>query len=109
MPIAIVLIGLGIWMGIEVNRWAPVIIFLIAIIMIVAHFMVGPMTLIQKYVEEGDMDGAQALLAKVKNPKTLYKPVRSSYYMLKANISTMSDDLDGAEADLKKGFRSRYA
>lgn len=104
LPIAIVLIGLGVWLGIEVNWWAPILIFIVAIIVLIAHFMIGPMTLIQKYVEIGDMDGAQALINKVKKPEWLYKPVRSSYYMLKANISTMSDDLDSAEADLKKGL-----
>ena len=41
---------------------------------------------------------------KIKYPNLLYKPVRSSYYMLRANFSTMGDDLDKAEADLKKGL-----
>jgi len=72
--------------------------------MVVAYFMVGPMTLIQGYVESGDMEGAQKLLAKVKYPKFLYKPIRSSYYMLQANFSTMGDDLDAAEAQLRKGL-----
>jgi tetratricopeptide (TPR) repeat protein len=52
------------------------------------------------------MEGAQKLLNKVKYPKLLYKPVRSSYYMLRANMSTMSEDLDQAEADLKKGLEA---
>ena len=52
----------------------------------------------------GDMEGAQALLKRVKYPNLLYKPVRSSYYMLRGNLSTMTDDLDGAEADLRKGL-----
>jgi len=36
----------------------------------------------------------------------LYKPIRSSYYMLRANFSTMGEDLDKAEADLKKGLEA---
>lgn len=52
------------------------------------------------------MEGAQALMNRVKYPNLLYKPVRSSYYMLRANLSTMTDDLDKAEADLKKGLES---
>lgn len=106
LPIAIVLLGLGFWLGFEVTWWLAWIPFLIAILMVVAHFMIGPMTLIQRYVEEGDMDGAQQLMSKVKKPEWLYKPVRSSYYMLRANISTMSDDLETAEADLRKGLES---
>lgn len=104
--IAIALLGLGFWLGFEVTWWLAWIPMLIAILTIIAHFMLGPMTLIQKYVEEGDIEGAGALMNKVKYPNMLYKPIRSSYYMLRANISTMSDDLDTAEAELRKGLES---
>jgi tetratricopeptide (TPR) repeat protein len=104
--IAIALIALGFWLGFAVTWWIAWIPFLVAVLMVVAHFMVGPMTLIQGYIEDGDMEGAQKLLDKVKYPKLLYKPVRSSYYMLRANMSTMSEDLDKAEADLKKGLEA---
>ena len=77
---------------------------LVSILMVVADFLLGPMTLIQGYMESGDMEGAQALLKKVKYPDLLYKPIRSSYYMLQANFSTMGEDLDLAEAQLRKGL-----
>jgi tetratricopeptide (TPR) repeat protein len=86
----------GWWMA-----WIP---FLIAVLMVVAHFLVGPMTLIQGYIENGDMDGAKMLMDKVKFPNLLYKPIRSSYYMLRANFSTMGDDLEKAESDLRKSL-----
>jgi tetratricopeptide (TPR) repeat protein len=41
---------------------------------------------------------------KIKYPDLLYKPVRSSYYMLKANFSTINEDLDMAESDIRKGL-----
>jgi len=104
LPVAIVLIGLGFWLGFAVTWWIAWIPFLIAIIMIAAYIMVGPMMQIQGYIERGDMEGAKKLLDRVKYPNLLYKPIRSSYYMLKANFSTMDDDLDKAEADLKKGL-----
>lgn len=104
--LAVLLIGLGFWTGFAVTWWIAWIPFLVAIIMVTAHFMVGPMTLIQGYVENGDMEGAQKLLDKVKYPNLLYKPIRSSYYMLRANFSTMGEDLDKAEADLKKGLEA---
>lgn len=106
LPIAIVLIGVGFILGFEVSWWIGWLPFLLSALMIVAHYMIGPMTLIQKYIEEGDMEGAQVLMDKVKKPNLLYKPVRSSYYMLRANLSTMTDDLDKAEADLKKGLEA---
>lgn len=106
LPLAILMLGLGFLLGFEVTWWVAWIPFLVAILMVVAHFLIGPMTLIQRYVEDGDMEGAQKIMEKVKHPNLLYKPVRSSYYMLRANISTMTDDLDKAEADLKKGLES---
>lgn len=106
LPIAIALIALGFWIGFKVTWWIAWIPFLVAIIMVVAYFMLGPMTLIQGYIESGDMDGAQKLLNKVKFPNLLYKPIRSSYYMLRANFSTMGEDLDKAEADLRKGLET---
>jgi tetratricopeptide (TPR) repeat protein len=106
LPIAVVLMGLGFWLGFGVHGgwWTAWIPILISILMIVAYIMVGPMMQIQGYMERGDMEGAKKLLDKVKYPQLLYKPIRSSYYMLKANFSSMNEDLDQAEADLKKGL-----
>ncbi|HTN44873.1 MAG TPA: hypothetical protein VL098_00895 [Flavipsychrobacter sp.] len=102
--IAVALIALGFWIGFSVTWWIAWIPFLIAVLMVVAHFLIGPMTLIQTFVENGDMEGAQRLMDKVKYPNLLYKPVRSSYYMLRANFSSMGDNLDKAEEDLRKGL-----
>src|ERR1700743_3137914 len=106
IPIAVILIALGFLIGFKVTWWIAWIPFLVGILMIVAYFLVGPMTLIQGYMESGDMEGAQKLLAKVKYPNLLYKPIRSSYYMLQSNFSTMGDDLDLAEQQLKKGLEA---
>ena len=106
IPIAIVLIVLGLLLGLYVDYgwWMAWIPFLIAIVMVAAHFLIGPMTLIQNYVESGDMDGAKALLDRVKYPNLLYKPVRSSFYMLRSNLGTMNNNLDEAEADLRRSL-----
>jgi tetratricopeptide (TPR) repeat protein len=104
IPIAVLLIALGFLIGFKVTWWIAWIPFLLAILMVVAYFLVGPMTLIQGYMESGDMEGAQKLLGMVKYPDLLYKPIRSSFYMLQANFSTMGDDLDKAESQLRKGL-----
>ncbi len=104
--LAFVLILAGLLLGFKASWWIAWIPMLIAILMIVAHFMIGPMSLIQGYVESGDLEGAEALLKKVKYPKLLYKPVRSSYHMLQANMHTMTDDLDKAETSLRKSLES---
>jgi tetratricopeptide (TPR) repeat protein len=107
--LAVALIALGLWLGfgkIGGGWWGALLPFLIAILMVVAHFLVGPMTLIQGYIEDGDMEGAQKLMDRIKYPNLLYKPIRSSYYMLRANFSTMGEDLDKAESDLRKGLEA---
>ncbi|KAA5534915.1 hypothetical protein F0919_09955 [Taibaiella lutea] len=102
--IAVALLALGFYLGFEVTWWLGWLPMLIAVLMVVAHFMVGPVTIMQRYIEEGDVEGAQKIIQRVKYPNLLYKPIRSAYYMLKANFSTMSDDLDSAEAELRKGL-----
>lgn len=106
LPLAVVLIALGFLLGFKVTWWVAWIPFLVAIVMVVAHFLIGPMTLIQSYMESGDLEGAQKLLDRVKKPNWLYTPVRSSYYMLRGNLSTMTDDLDKAETDIKKSLEA---
>lgn len=104
--ISIVLIALGVWITMSVKHgvWVSWLFFLIAILMVVAHFMIGPITLIQKHIEEGDIEGAQKLLSRVKYPNLLYKPVRSAYYMLKSNFSTINENFEDAEADIRKSL-----
>jgi tetratricopeptide (TPR) repeat protein len=111
LPIALVLIAIGVIITMQMKHgiWVSWIFFLIAILMVVAHFMIGPITLIQKHIEDGDFEGAQALLAKVKYPNLLYKPVRSAYFMLKSNFSTMSENYEDAEADIRKSLDAGIA
>jgi len=106
IPVAIALIALGLWLGFAVTWWVAWIPLLVGALMIFAHFFIGPMSLLQGYIEAGDMEGAQKMLDKVKYPNLLYKPLRSSYYMLRANMSKMTDDLDKAEADLRKSLEN---
>lgn len=107
--IAIALLALGVYLGIQVTWWLGWLPIFIGILMAVAHFMVGPVTIMQRYIEEGDVEGAKKLIEGVKYPNLLYKPFRSMYYMLKSNFSSMNDDLDAAEADLRKGLESGVA
>jgi tetratricopeptide (TPR) repeat protein len=108
LPIAIALIALGIVLTITVKHAAlwTWVFYLIAIVMVLAHYMIGPMSLIQQSVEKGDIDDAQMLLAKVKKPDWLYKPVRSGYYMLKSQMSVLDKEqnFEKMEEDIRKGL-----
>lgn len=104
IPLGIILIGLGVYLGMEVTWWLGWLPILLGLLTITAHFLVGPVSLMQKYIETGDVEGAQKLITSVKYPSLLIKPVRSAYYMLKANFSTMNEDLDTAEIEIRKGL-----
>lgn len=106
IPIAVAMLALGFLIGFKLTWWIAWIPFLVALVMIAAYFLIGPMTLIQGYMESGDMEGAQKLLKLVKYPQYLYKPIRSTFYMLQANFSTLGEDLDLAEAQLRKGLEA---
>jgi tetratricopeptide (TPR) repeat protein len=84
--------------------WPAFIIYLIAVISIVGHFLFGPLRLIQQYMESGDMEGAEKILNSVQFPRLLIKPIRSVYFTLKGNIAMTKQDFDGAEKLMKKGL-----
>ena len=104
--LAVVLLALGIFLGIQVTWWLGWLPIFIAILMVVAHFLIGPMSILPHYIENGDIEGAQKLINSVKKPEWLYQPVRSGFYMLKANLSTMNNDFDAAEKEIKASLET---
>ncbi|MEO6315844.1 MAG: hypothetical protein ABIU63_02270 [Chitinophagaceae bacterium] len=101
--IALIVIGLVVnfWGN---SFWAAFPLYLIAIVLIFGHFFFGPLRLIQEYMENGDMEGAEKVLGAIKFPGLMYKPIRSVYYTLKGNIAMMKQDFDGAEKNMQKGL-----
>jgi tetratricopeptide (TPR) repeat protein len=84
--------------------WPSFILYLIAAVSIVGHFVFGPLRLIQQYMESGDMEGAEKIINSVQFPGLLFKPIRSVYYTLKGNIAMTRQDFDTAEKLMKKGI-----
>lgn len=78
--------------------------YLIGIILIAGHFFIGPLRLIQEFLENGDIEGAEKVLNSIKYPNLLYKPIRSAYYTVKGQLAMMKQDFDGAEKHMKKGL-----
>src|ERR1700754_4153497 len=101
--IALILIGLAV--NIFGNSfWAAFPAYLVGIILIFGHFFFGPLRLIQEYMENGDMEGAEKVINSIQFPNLMYKPIRSVYYTLKGNIAMMKQDFDGAEKNMQKGL-----
>ncbi len=102
--VGLALLALGIITNIYAGFWPAFILYLIAVVLIAGHFFFGPLRLIQEYMEAGDMEGAEKVIATIKFPNLLYKPIRSVYYTLKGNIAMMKNDFDGAETNMRKGL-----
>ncbi len=102
--IGLLLIGIGIYVNYSASFWPAFPLYLVGVVLVLGHFFFGPLRLIQEYMENGDMDGAEKVLASIRFPNLLYKPIRSVYYTLKGNIAMMKQDFDGAEKMMKKGL-----
>src|SRR6476619_4246615 len=99
----VILIG-AIAVNVSSGFWPSFVLYLIGVILIFGHFFFGPMRLIQQYMEDGDMEGAEKVLNSVQFPNLLYKPIRSVYFTLKGNVDMMKQDFAGAEKNMKKGL-----
>ena len=102
--IGIVLVVGGAAINYFSSFWPAFPMYFVGVILIAGHFFFGPLRLIQEYLENGDIDGAEKILNSIKSPRLLYKPIRSVYYTLKGNVAMMKQDFDGAEKMMKKGL-----
>lgn len=100
--IGIVLLALAIFTNVQAGFWPSFVLYLLAVILIVGHFVFGPMRLIQSYMEEGDLEGSKKVLNSIWFPGLLIKPIRSVYYTIKGNLDMAAQNFEGAETNLKK-------
>jgi len=104
--IAIGLIALGIFLHLEVDTISAWLCYIAAFISLLLYFMMGSMRLVQEAVTEGDVEGAMKYMELIKFPKLLFKPIRMGYYMLQSNLALATDNLDVAEANIRKSLQT---
>ena len=102
--LGILLLVLAIYVSMSAGFWPSFILYLLAVIGILGHFLLGPMRLIQNAMEVGDMVAAKVIVDSIKFPKLLIKPIRSVYYTIQGNMAMVSQDYEGAEKLMKKGL-----
>ena len=102
--LGVIFLALAIFTNWEAGFWPSFILYLIAVVLLVGHFLFGPMRLIQGYMEEGDIEGAKKVVDSIWFPALLITPVRSVYYTIKGNLAMMEEDYDGAEKLMKKSL-----
>jgi len=102
--LGIALIAVGVLANVYSGFWPAFPAYLIGLILIAGHFFIGPLRLIQEHMEAGDLDGAKRVLASIKYPNLLYKPIRSAFFTFKGQLAMMEQDFDSAEKNMKKGL-----
>ena len=102
--LGVVLLALAIYINYEAGFWPAFIVYLIAVILILGHFLLGPMRLIQTAMEQGDMEEAKKIVEGITFPGLLIKPVRSVYFTIKGNLAMVNQDYDSAEKHMKKSL-----
>lgn len=102
--LGIVFLALAVLVNVEASFWAAFILYLIGAVLVFGHFFFGPMRLIQNAMEEGNIEEANRIVNGIMFPGLLFKPVRSVYYTIKGNLAMAGNNLEEAEANMKKGI-----
>jgi len=102
--IGLLLLALAVFVNWQSSFWPSFILYLISAILILGHFLLGPMRLIQRAMENGDMEEAKRVVEGIRFPGLLIKPVRSVYYTIKGNLAMAEQDFSTAEIHMKKGL-----
>ncbi len=82
--------------------WPAFPLYFVGVIGLVSHFLIGPLRLVQEPMEAGNLEEVEKIIAMVKYPKLLLKPVRSGYYTIKGNLAMSKQDFNEAERLLKQ-------
>ncbi|MES2780373.1 MAG: hypothetical protein V4651_10800 [Bacteroidota bacterium] len=93
---------LGVVAQVYVDIWTAIILYFLSFVAVLTHFIIGPLRLVQEPMENGDVEKVQQIIDSVWFPRLLIKPIRSSYYTLKANMDMASQNFASAEINLKK-------
>jgi tetratricopeptide (TPR) repeat protein len=107
LPVIFALIALGVLSHVYGDAILAWILYVLAFISILLYFMIGTMRIVKDAVEEGNVDDALRYIKMIRFPKLLVKPVRSAYYMLQSTLSMASDDLAGAEHNIRKSLNTK--
>ena len=102
--LGILFLALAVFVNYQTSFWPSFILYFLAAILVLGHFLFGPMRLIQSHMEAGDMDAANKVVNSIIFPQLLIKPMRSVYHTIKGNLAMVSQDFDTAEVHMKKSL-----
>ena len=102
--LGILFLALAVFVNYQTSFWPSFILYFLAAILVLGHFLFGPMRLIQSHMEAGDMEAANKVVNSIIFPQLLIKPMRSVYHTIKGNLAMVSQDFDKAEVHMKKSL-----
>lgn len=102
--LGVLFLALAVFTNYQAGFWPSFVLYLIGVVLLVGHFLLGPMRLIQSHMEAGDLEGAKKVVNGIMFPQLLIKPMRSVYYTIKGNLSMADEDFDQAEIHMKKSL-----
>lgn len=102
--LGILMLALAVFVNYQTSFWPAFILYFLAVVFILGHFLLGPMRLIQTHMEEGDVEAAKKVVDSIAFPGLLIKPMRSVYYTIKGNLAMVDQDMDAAEKHMKKSL-----
>ncbi|MFN0082871.1 MAG: tetratricopeptide repeat protein [Ferruginibacter sp.] len=102
--LGILFLAAAIFVNYQTSFWPSFILYFLAVVLILGHFLFGPMRLIQSHMEAGDMEAANKVVNSIIFPQLLIKPMRSVYHTIKGNLAMVSQDFDTAEIHMKKSL-----
>ncbi len=102
--LGILFLILAVFVNYQTSFWPSFILYLLSAVLILGHFLFGPMRLIQSHMEAGDMEAANKVVNSITFPELLIKPMRSVYHTIKGNLAMVSQDFDTAETHMKKSL-----
>ncbi len=107
LPIIVLLTIGGVLLHLYVDAVSAWLCYIAAFISLFLYIFVGTMRIVQEAIAEGDIDRATAYLNMIKFPRLLFKPFRATYYMVQSNMALVSNNLDTAEANIRKSLNTK--
>jgi tetratricopeptide (TPR) repeat protein len=107
LAIGTILLGIIIHLAFKKGYQWSWMFYITGVVFVLWDLLIGPMRYVQQLVEEGNVEGAKEILGSVRFPKLLIKPVRAGYYLLQSNLAMASDNLDEAEANIRKSLGTK--
>lgn len=104
LELSFVFFALAVWVNLSAGFWQAFALYFLFLLLVVTHFMFGPLRVVQQYMEDGQLAKAEKTLNAIWFPRLLYKPIRAVYFTVKGAIAMANKDFDNAEKHMQQSI-----